>query len=529
MNSGPVPFVPWGTTQGSREEVKNQTQREGSYLPRNLGSRGKRRGHSDESDTEQGFHLIPIASIFTSTSSKWQRFIDADLYSMFKSPWLTKLYLHDVYKEEYKEIIKALNKGIMPNLTHLGIYMWRFVAVHKNVQIPVGQLVYCELLMLFLQVDEVEYLPYLKVRNLTHLTLQRFICSTHHLYMVTKTTCLTSLIKLDITHSEGISGSLAILLCHNFPSLQSMILSDCGLKSQDLSILAQACAKGGLPELRHLDLSENLKIQSQVKYLFEHNSKWPQLESLDLFQSNGTDSLSAIDLQCLSTKATSGCLSYLSELTISSNSFGFSSKGKTNIIFPQLQKLHIFSPIHHLKAVLKVVETGTVDASFPKLQTLHVTQVDNPVSSNVNEIASFRHSISGLIPQKDVERFLHHVTVKLYADALLMTQQETLEQVVENLDLSSTIALVNNANEDELLLESQAEALVYSVRNFMIRYPYARMVDLHQVAAEIVDDTIIKTRNSLNTRGVDTRITDFNTFATVWRNFYLSVTEKFNT
>ena len=235
---------------------------------------------SDESDNEQGFRLIPIASIFTNTSSKWQRFIDADLYSMFKVPWLslTKLYLHDVYKEEYREIIKALNKGIMPNLTHLGIYMWRFVAVHKNVQIPVGQLVYCEkLLMPFLQVDEVEYLPYLKVRNLTHLTLQRFICSIHHLYMVTKTTRLTSLIKLDITHSEGISGSLAILLCHNFPSLQSMILSDCGLKSQDLSILAQAYGKGRLPELRHLDLSENLKIQSQVKYLFEHNSIWQQV------------------------------------------------------------------------------------------------------------------------------------------------------------------------------------------------------------------------------------------------------------
>ena len=173
-----------------------------------------------------------------------------------------------------------------------------------------------------------------------------------------------------------------------------------------------------------------------------------------------------------------------------------------------------------------MVDTGTTDGSFPRL---HVTQVDNPVSSNVKEIASFRHSISGLIPQKDVERFLHHVTVKLYANALLMTQQETLEQVVENLDLSSAIALVNDANEDEPLLESQAEALVDSVRNFMIRYHYARMVDLHQVAAEIMDDTIIKIRNSLNTRGVDTRITDFNTFTAVWRHFYLSVTEKFNT
>ena len=31
-NSGPVPFVPWGTSWESRGEVKNHTQREGSYL-----------------------------------------------------------------------------------------------------------------------------------------------------------------------------------------------------------------------------------------------------------------------------------------------------------------------------------------------------------------------------------------------------------------------------------------------------------------------------------------------------------------
>ena len=135
----------------------------------------------------------------------------------------------------------------------------------------------------------------------------------------------------------------------------------CGLKSQDLSILAQAYAKSRLPELRHLDLSENLKIQSQVKCLFEHNSKWHQLESLDLFQSYGTDSLSAIDLQCLSTKATSGCLSSLDELTILSNSFGFSSKGKTNIVFSQLQKLYISCGC---RGLIRCSTTGHFHSSF---------------------------------------------------------------------------------------------------------------------------------------------------------------------
>ena len=176
-----------------------------------------------------------------------------------------------------------------------------------------------------------------------------------------------------------------------------------------------------------------------------------------------------------------------------------------------------------------MVETGTVDGSFPKLQTLHVTQVDNPVSSNVKVIESFRHSISGLVPEKEIERFLNHVIFTLYAQAQFTSPQETLEQVVENLDVSSAIALVNGANEDKPLSECQTETLKHSVRNFLVQYHYSRMVDLHQVAAEIMDDTIIKTRNSLNTRGVDTRITDFNTFTTVWRHFYLSLTEKFNT
>ena len=37
--------------------------------------------------------------------------------------------------------------------------------------------------------------------------------------------------ELDIGHSSGISGHLPILLRHSFPSLNNLILSNCGLKS----------------------------------------------------------------------------------------------------------------------------------------------------------------------------------------------------------------------------------------------------------------------------------------------------------
>ena len=60
-----------------------------------------------------------------------------------------------------------------------------------------------------------------------------------------------NLLQLDISHSinglktkRSISGGLCALLQYNFPTLQVLILSDCGLNPDDLSSLAQASAEG---------------------------------------------------------------------------------------------------------------------------------------------------------------------------------------------------------------------------------------------------------------------------------------------
>ena len=45
-NSGPVPFVPWGTTWGSREEVKTKHNEKALTFHEAIGSRGKRRGQA---------------------------------------------------------------------------------------------------------------------------------------------------------------------------------------------------------------------------------------------------------------------------------------------------------------------------------------------------------------------------------------------------------------------------------------------------------------------------------------------------
>ena len=44
MNSGPVPFVPWGTARESREEVKTIHNEKALTFHEAIGSRGKRRG-----------------------------------------------------------------------------------------------------------------------------------------------------------------------------------------------------------------------------------------------------------------------------------------------------------------------------------------------------------------------------------------------------------------------------------------------------------------------------------------------------
>ena len=215
---------------------------------------------------------------------KWQREVDSMLLRMLGSPLtgIETLCLHDLNKEEYKIVNRAANEGRLPNLNELSINMWKFVEHHMKAEIPTGILDDAASTVEVIRVDEVEYLDPINSPSLTHLTLQRFICSVQHLYMVTKSKILTHLKKLDISHSSGMSGTLSVLLCHSFPSLDTLILSHCGLNSLDLNSLAKASAKGRLPELRHLDVSQNDELKGQVRYLFEYGCKWEKLLHLNV-------------------------------------------------------------------------------------------------------------------------------------------------------------------------------------------------------------------------------------------------------
>ena len=102
------------------------------------------------------------------------------------------------------------------------------------------------------------------------------------------------------------------------PYMETLMLVDCGLSGEDVRSLAQASVEGMLPNLRHLDLSENRQIDGS-RYLFDFNCRWDNLLSLNIDckdqQSYGGEEFS--DFLHLTDKSLSGCLSSLEELKFS--------------------------------------------------------------------------------------------------------------------------------------------------------------------------------------------------------------------
>ena len=266
--------------------------------------------------------------------------------------------------------------------------------MHKNLQVPLGT---CDLngtiYDLIAQAEELEWLPPVNVPSLTHLTLQRFICTVQHLYMVTESAVLTQLQKLDITHSSGISGTLSMLMCHSFPLLDTLILNDCGLNSKVLSSLAEASVKDRLPVLKHLDVSENVDRSNHLKYLFSFSAKWQTLEILCTQQSSKP--VSKNDFQMFIDKVQSGCLGSLKDLEVSADQSSYLSNCD-NFKWQSLQRIHICCPFELQSKILTGIGDAVEKDILPSLQTVCFirncspglksnTGLDDPPSFNLSE------------------------------------------------------------------------------------------------------------------------------------------------
>ena len=180
--------------------------------------------------------------------------------------------------------------------------------------------------------------------------------------------------KLDISHSSGISGTLYTFLCHSFPSLEALILSDCGLNSDDLSSLAQASVEGRLPELKHLNLSDNKVTIGQWRHLFTHGQKWSHLLSLKIKQK--LDRKFREDYLHLVNQVRLGALKNIQHLTLCCDN-NLSGQSYLNAAWPNVQSLDIHSPFKfnstELVEVFQQVVTSVEKSLLPKFHTLTVT------------------------------------------------------------------------------------------------------------------------------------------------------------
>ena len=170
-----------------------------------------------------------------------------------KCPPLTSLvvFVDDPTGNSYSELTEALGRGKFPNLAHLGVSVSQSEANSNTSDLGVGSS-----LPNVVEINP-NSLNLEKLTSLESLVLREIITSVNHTETIVRKLYQLTLSKLDLSHSLGLTGNLSVLLHHSFPSLNSLVLSDCGLISQDLCSLDRARLKGRLPQLRHLDISKN--------------------------------------------------------------------------------------------------------------------------------------------------------------------------------------------------------------------------------------------------------------------------------
>ena len=434
------------------------------------------------------FDLITIEDLSKSrklqeTYLQLERDIDVPLLSTFENSWpnLTSLWLHDVNKSEYKGIIANLNRGRLPSLTDLGISMWKFADKQKHKQIPLAKTTRRgHPVVIMKEENDVEWLEPVNIPSLTHLTLNRFICSKLHLDMVTQSTVLTELHKLDISHSSGVTGTLSKLLCHSFPFLNSLILSDCGLNSQDLKELARAYTKGRLPQLRYLDMCRNEQLKGNFECFFPFNQKWEKLQGLNFEQ---VSPVCDKDFKCLVRKVQSGDLSSLQKLTFSVSNV--ESLHEQNVLWQHLSELNACSTLSSFVNVLVAIANAVEEGLFPALRTVSVTLLFPPIDAQTDtKLKTERESLGKKLHERLPDSLVVQVLISL--ENTLFNLQNTLQierikaatrrnytglilvddEMVEN--VSTTAAESMTMSLTDPLTPPQCAFLRTTLRNFMV-------------------------------------------------------------
>ena len=275
------------------------------------------------------------------------------------------LELQRLSKEEYGSIAAAVNLGNLPTLRDLSISMTQRYDQNLDSKVTPCQV----------HRYATKRLSSINYATITDLTLHGFVCSPSHLTTVAMGTNRSMLAKLDISHSLGVTGALSKLLCRSFPSLRILVMSNCGLSSNDLHSLSHARKESRLQELVHLDVSQNAKCVGHLQNLFSSDQKWETLQILNVSQHVESDE----DFQSLVPFLQSGALEKLATLTLSTNKSVAYTPSCMRVKWAKLQHLHIHCACRHgssdhvkvFDQITQAVETGLL----PCLQTLRVISV----------------------------------------------------------------------------------------------------------------------------------------------------------
>ena len=273
--------------------------------------------------------------------------VAGNLALLFKQPWPKLIYfnIRGTYLNPTDLRRKVFKENLFPP-KHISLALSGEQLLYMNHSLP------CVPIKIFLDdVTADSAMKFSKYQSLKILMLHNCINQSSDLNAILRKILNHRLHKLDISHSSGITGNLSVLLHHSFPSLNSLILSDCELISQDLCSLAQASVEGRLPQLNHLDISENQTIC--VPDLFSSSCKWGQLLKLNI---------AGIGYNWKSSRQTEetmiSCFPWLQELSINSSQIlSFYS------CWANVQKLCVVtSNEENLEHIAHIVKNGALPA-----------------------------------------------------------------------------------------------------------------------------------------------------------------------
>ena len=243
---------------------------------------------------------------------------------LFKHSWpnVTKLVLDNIASQSGWELTGVFKQGKLKNITDLAITMGPLQHAAGLHFIP-------------------DTCPHLKSFKLGHaaILVDEFV----------SILSLWELQKLDVSHCGNITHNVSTLLSLGFPSLDTLILKYCDLIPDDLSSLGRTCVRRTVPNLRHLDISRNLKCAGHLESLFDGSCLWNDLLSLD-FTQPGIREISqkrntfARDLDVLCSKLENGCLSSLKELSFTAYTSSYPSFKQT-VPWKHVRKINILDSI----------------------------------------------------------------------------------------------------------------------------------------------------------------------------------------